>query len=108
MKQNVPTTMAQDRAGRILISGLPMLLRQFHHLFKIIIYFITNLRLVLDVEVQAGNQSASKHSSPGLWHLLERIGRAHWPAFIRGDRDWGTQANMARAEQEGLDYRGVG
>jgi hypothetical protein len=23
---------------------------------------------------------------------------------IRGDRDWGTQANMARAEQEDLPY----
>ena len=63
-------------------------------------YFIANLRLVLDVEVQPGNRTASKHSSPGLWELLGRIPRAHWPAFIRGDRDWGTQANMARAEQE--------
>jgi Transposase DDE domain group 1 len=67
-------------------------------------YFIANLRLVLEVEVQAGNQHTSKHASPGLWALLERLGRAHWPAFIRGDRDWGTQGNMARAEQEGLDY----
>lgn len=67
-------------------------------------YFIANLRLVLEVEVQAGNQHTSKHASPGLWALLERVGRAHWPAFIRGDRDWGTQGNMARAEQEGLDY----
>jgi len=67
-------------------------------------YFIANLRLVLDVEVQPGNKTASKHSSPGLWELLGRIPRAHWPAFIRGDRDWGTEANMARAEQEGIDY----
>jgi hypothetical protein len=67
-------------------------------------YMIANLRLILDVEVQAGNQHASKHSSPGLWALLERIGRANRPAFIRGDRDWGTQGNMARAEQEGIDY----
>ena len=67
-------------------------------------YLIANLRLVLEVEVQAGNQHASKHSSPGLWALLERIGRDRWPVFIRGDRDWGTQGNMARAEQEGIDY----
>jgi hypothetical protein len=67
-------------------------------------YFIANLRLVLDVEVQAGNKTASKHSSPGLWELLGRIPRAHWPAFIRGDRDWGSEANMARAEREGIDY----
>jgi hypothetical protein len=36
--------------------------------------------------------------------LLERLGRENWPAFIRGDRDWGTEGNMARAEQEGLGY----
>jgi hypothetical protein len=67
-------------------------------------FLIANLRLVLDVEVQAGNRHASKHSSPGLWALLERLGREHWPEFIRGDKDWGTEGNMARAEQEGLGY----
>ena len=40
-------------------------------------YFIANLRLVLDVEVQAGNQTASKYSSPGLWELLGRLPRAY-------------------------------
>jgi hypothetical protein len=67
-------------------------------------YFIAYLRLILDVEAQAGNQSASKYSSPGLWELLGRLPRAHWPVCIRGDRDWGTEANMARAEQEGVGY----
>jgi hypothetical protein len=56
------------------------------------------------VEVLAGNQTASKHSAPGLWELLARLPRAHWPLCIRGDRDWGTQANMARAEQERIPY----
>jgi hypothetical protein len=65
-------------------------------------YFIAGLRLILDVEVLAGNQTASKHSAPELWELLARLPRAHWPRCIRGDRDWGTQANMARAEQEGI------
>ena len=67
-------------------------------------YFLSSLRLILDVEVKAGNQTASKYSSPGLWELLGRLPRAHWPAVIRGDRDWGTQANMARAEQEQVPY----
>jgi hypothetical protein len=67
-------------------------------------YFIATLRLVLDAEVQPGNCTASKHSAPGLWALLNRLGRARWPMLIRGDRDWGTEANMARAEQEGLPY----
>jgi hypothetical protein len=58
----------------------------------------------LEVEVQPGNQTHSTYSAPGLWELLERIGRAHWPALVRGDRDWGTEANMQRCEQEGLPY----
>jgi hypothetical protein len=62
------------------------------------------LRLILDVEVQAGNQSASCYSAPGLWALLERIPRQHWPAFVRGDCDWGSDAIMSEAEQRGLPY----
>ena len=55
-------------------------------------YMIANLRLILDGEVQAGNQSASCHSAPGLWALLERRPLQHWPAFVRGDCD-GTQGH---------------
>jgi len=67
-------------------------------------YAIAELRLMLEVEVQAGNQHASKHSAPGLWALLARIGREAWPCLLRGDCDWGTEANMSRAEREGLAY----
>ena len=67
-------------------------------------YMIANLRLILDVEVQAGNQSSSAYSAPGLWALLERIPRANWPAFIRGDSDWGSDTIMTEAEQRGIDY----
>jgi hypothetical protein len=67
-------------------------------------YSVAGLRLILDVEVLDGNQTASKYSAPGLWELLARLPRAHWPVCIRGDRDWGNQANMARAEQEGIAY----
>jgi Transposase DDE domain group 1 len=67
-------------------------------------YQMSPLRLVLDVEVQRGKQSASKYSSPGLWDLLHRLPRTQWPALIRGDCDWGTEGNMQRAEQEGVPY----
>ncbi|MBK8816546.1 MAG: lipase maturation factor family protein [Methylococcaceae bacterium] len=30
--------------------------------------------------------------------------REHWPALLRGDRDWGTEANLQAAEQAGLPY----
>lgn len=67
-------------------------------------YMIANLRLILEVDVQSGKQVASKYSSPGLWELLKRLPREHWPALIRGDRDWGTEANMRQAEQAGMPY----
>jgi hypothetical protein len=65
---------------------------------------IANLRLILDVEVQGGKQVASQHSSPGLWALLNRLPSGQWPRLIRGDRDWGTDANLHAAEQGGLPY----
>lgn len=67
-------------------------------------YMVANLRLVLDVEVQAGTDVSSSHSSPGLWALLDRLPRSLWPQFIRGDSDWGTSDVMATAEGLGVDY----
>jgi hypothetical protein len=67
-------------------------------------YMIANLRLILDVEVQAGNRSSSAWSAPGLWALLEKIPRTNWPAFLRGDCDWGSDPIMTEAEQRGVHY----
>jgi hypothetical protein len=67
-------------------------------------YFIGNLRLVLDVDVHAGNESASNFSAPGLWGLLDRIGRERWPALLRGDAGFGNDPIMREAEQRGLPY----
>lgn len=53
---------------------------------------ISSVRLVLDVIVKPGNENSSKHSQPHVWHLLERLPRNYWPAFIRGDKDWATNA----------------
>lgn len=67
-------------------------------------YFIANLRLVLDVEVQPGNQMASSYSAPDLWSLLERIPRSDWPQFIRGDIAFGTDGVMSQAEEKNVPY----
>ena len=67
-------------------------------------YMIANLRLVLDVEVKPGTDTAACHSSPGLWELLDRLPRSQWPRFIRGDCDWGVEDVMAMAEEKQLDY----
>jgi hypothetical protein len=61
-------------------------------------------RLVLDVEVVAGNEHTSKHFAPGLWRLLDRMPRDQWPALLRGDSGFGNEPIMREAEQRGLPY----
>jgi len=67
-------------------------------------YFIAAIRMVLDVEVQAGNQTASKHAQPGLWAWLEQRPREQWPKLLRGDIGWGTEAMMEECEKRSQDY----
>jgi hypothetical protein len=67
-------------------------------------YFIAAIRMVLDVEVQAGNQTASKYAQPGLWNWLDRRPREQWPKLLRGDIGWGTEAMMVECEKRGQDY----
>jgi hypothetical protein len=67
-------------------------------------YLIANLRLVLEVEVQAGDQAQSSHSLPGLIGLLDRLPVTSRPAFIRGDCDWGHDKVMTELEAKDCDY----
>jgi hypothetical protein len=67
-------------------------------------YMLANLRLVLAVEVQAGNEHTSKHSAPGLWELLDRLAAEHRPRLIRGDVSFGTEPVMREAEQRRQAY----
>jgi hypothetical protein len=62
-------------------------------------YIIANLRMVMDVEVQAGNQTASSFAQPELWSMLDGLGEGSRPAFVRGDCGWGTERAMEGAEQ---------
>jgi len=66
--------------------------------------FIASLRIVLDVEVQAGNQTASSYAQPELWKLLDGLPEPSRPAFLRGDCGWGTERAMEGAEQRGIPY----
>jgi len=67
-------------------------------------YMIANLRLVLDVEVQAGDQAQSSHSLPGLLGILNKLPAEQRPQFVRGDCDWGTDRVMSDLEDIGQDY----
>ena len=66
--------------------------------------FIANLRIVLEVEVQAGNQTASSYAQPELWEMLDGLGEPSRPAFLRGDCGWGTERGMEGAEQRAIPY----
>jgi len=65
---------------------------------------IANLRLILDVDVMAGNQHTFNNAAPDMWALLERIGRDRWPQFIRGDAGIASNAVMRACEARGLAY----
>lgn len=67
-------------------------------------YSIGNLRLVLDGEVQPGNQTAASYSAPGLWELLDSLPRKKWPKFMRADNAYGTNEIMSEAERRLLPY----
>ena len=67
-------------------------------------YMLANVRLVLDVEVMPGNKHTSNHSVPGLWALLDRIGRDCWPTLLRGDKSFSSDAMMSECETRGLRY----
>ena len=67
-------------------------------------YFAANIRLVLDVEVQAGNQTASSYAQPELWKFIRSLPVEAQPAFIRGDCGWGTERMMTEAEEQKIPY----
>lgn len=67
-------------------------------------YFIANLRVVLDVEVQEGNKIAASHTRPRLMKFLDSLPIEARPEFIRGDCAWGNEGAMTDLEQRGIPY----
>jgi hypothetical protein len=67
-------------------------------------YMIANLRLVLDVEVKAGDQSHSTYSLPGLMSLLTNLSNDERPGLVRGDIGWGTDTVMRDLESIHQSY----
>ena len=46
---------------------------------------MSNVRMVLDAEVQKGKDHASKHSLPRLIELLQSMSAEELPWLVRGD-----------------------
>ena len=67
-------------------------------------YWIGNIRMVLDVEVQSGKAGAAKHSLPRLRLLIERLPPDKRPIMVRGDNAFGNERVMLEMEEIGQRY----
>jgi hypothetical protein len=67
-------------------------------------YMMANVRLILDVEVMAGNESCPSHTLPHLFSWIDALPVEYRPEFIRGDCAFGTDAVMTAAEERSLPY----
>src|SRR5438270_14014288 len=50
------------------------------------------------------NRATNTPEARSGWAMLDRLGRARWPALLRGDAESGNEPVMARAERQGLPY----
>ena len=67
-------------------------------------YFVAGIRMVLDVEVQAGNQTAPLYAQPELWAFLDGLEEQERPVFLQE----GTVTGARRKAMVGADERKLG
>jgi hypothetical protein len=66
-------------------------------------FLVSNLRLVLDVQVSAGKQHTSGHAKAALGRLLDELGDKR-PALVRGDSGYGNEGILVTLEQRQQPY----
>src|SRR6516225_7120785 len=66
-------------------------------------YWVGNLRLVLDVQVNPGKQHTSVHAKAGLARLLDELGDRR-PALVRGDCGYGNEGLLVELEPRAQPY----
>lgn len=67
-------------------------------------YQMAGLRLVLGVEVTAGNETHACHSLPGLLRCIDQLPEDKRPDVVRGDCGFGTDAVMKGLEERKIPY----
>lgn len=67
-------------------------------------YLMAGLRLVMGVEVKAGNEHSGNHTLPGLLKLLDELPAAHKPKMVRGDCGFGSDGIMRELEARAQPY----
>lgn len=66
-------------------------------------YWVADLRLVLDVQVNSGKQHTSAHAKAGLGRVLDELGDKR-PALVRGDCGYGNEGILVELERRGQPY----
>jgi hypothetical protein len=67
-------------------------------------YWIANVRLVLDAEVQEGTATAAKYSLPRLVALIQSLPPEKRPRLVRGDNAFGNEPVMGELESIDQPY----
>jgi len=67
-------------------------------------YWISTLRLCLDVETHPGNHSAAGYGLDGLWTLIDELPLQRRPHLVRGDCAYGHETCLLAAEKRGQAY----
>ena len=67
-------------------------------------YLMAGTRLVLGVEVRAGNEHTAKHTQPGLLQILDDLGPDKKPKLVRGDSAFGNDPLMTALEKRHQPY----
>jgi hypothetical protein len=67
-------------------------------------YWIGNLRLVLDAQLQAGNRHSPSYGRAGLKALIESLPADERPQLVRGDSAFGSEGEMVQLEELNQPY----
>ena len=67
-------------------------------------YLMAGLRLVLGIEVRAGNEHSAAHSQPGLLQLLDGLPVERKPRLVRGDNAFGNDSMLTALETRNQPY----
>ena len=67
-------------------------------------YQVSGLRLVLGVDVLAGNESHANHTLPGLVKLLDGLPANRRPQLVRGDAGLSGEPLLCALEERGQSY----
>ncbi|MBI5634452.1 MAG: transposase [Nitrospirae bacterium] len=67
-------------------------------------YQMAGLRLVLGVDVEAGNHSHGNYTMPGLMKILDKLPEDKQPYLVRGDAGLGSEDMLSALERRAQSY----